>query len=49
VLDVGGHAVHIPYHVTWQHEQVAEHEHDGAAYTRLGDVRELPGLLAADT
>jgi putative hydrolase of the HAD superfamily len=45
VLDVGGRAVHIPYHVTWQHEHIAEHEHDGAAYARLADIRELPGLL----
>jgi putative hydrolase of the HAD superfamily len=48
VLDVGGRAVHIPYHVTWQHEHVAEHQHDGTAYTRLGDIRELPALLAAE-
>jgi putative hydrolase of the HAD superfamily len=47
VLDLGGHAVHIPYHVTWEHEQVAAHEHDGRHYTRLGDIRELPALLAS--
>lgn len=30
VLAIGGHAIHIPYHTTWAHEQVehkVEHEH----------------------
>ncbi|HTL07748.1 MAG TPA: HAD family hydrolase, partial [Chitinophagaceae bacterium] len=25
VLAVGGHAVHVPYHTTWAHEQVSHH------------------------
>ncbi|WOD07333.1 HAD family hydrolase [Marinomonas sp. GJ51-6] len=25
ILDLGAQAVHIPYHSTWEHEQVAEH------------------------
>lgn len=45
VLEIGGHAVHIPYRLTWEHEQVADHEYDGRPYTELGDIRELPGLL----
>lgn len=30
VLAIGGHAIHIPYHTTWQHEKIdhsIEHEH----------------------
>jgi putative hydrolase of the HAD superfamily len=46
VLDVGGHAVHIPYHLTWDHEHVGDHEHDRRRYTRLGSIRELVDLLA---
>ncbi len=42
VLEVGGHAVHIPYHVTWAHEHV---EHDGTVPT-LDSIRELPAWLA---
>jgi len=43
VLEVGGHAVHIPYHVTWAHEHV---DHDGTVPT-LETIRELPAWLAA--
>lgn len=25
VLELGGHAIHIPYHITWEHERI-EHE-----------------------
>ncbi|WP_431855776.1 HAD family hydrolase [Azospirillum sp.] len=43
VLAIGGHAVHVPYHVTWAHE-VAEPPAEG--YRRIESVRELEGLLA---
>lgn len=46
VIATGGRAVHVPYHLTWEHEQVSDHEHDRRRYTRLGDIRELPDLLA---
>jgi len=42
VLELGGHAVHIPYHVTWAHEHV---EHDGTVPT-LASITELPAWLA---
>ncbi|MEG2099904.1 MAG: HAD family hydrolase, partial [Flavobacterium sp.] len=30
VLEIGGYAVHIPFHTTWEHEKInhkIEHEH----------------------
>ena len=45
VLQVGGRAVHIPYHVTWEHERVAGHEHPAEGFDRLDDIRGLPDLL----
>ncbi|PWC53406.1 HAD family hydrolase [Azospirillum sp. TSO22-1] len=43
VLEVGGHAVHVPYHLTWAHE-VAKPPAEG--YRRIESVRELDGILA---
>jgi len=45
VVAVGGHAVHIPYHITWAHEVVKTQpsEHDG--YHELENLGQLPGLL----
>lgn len=45
VLRIGGRAVHIPYHVTWEHERVTGHEHRAEGYHRLDDIRQLPDLL----
>ena len=42
VLAAGGHAVHVPYHVTWAHE-VADPPAKG--YRRIESVRELEGIL----
>lgn len=44
VLEIGGHAVHVPYQVTWAHEDV---EVDGAVDT-LGSVADLPAWLAGE-
>ncbi|MDJ0769050.1 MAG: HAD family hydrolase [Ilumatobacter sp.] len=43
ILELGGHGVHIPYHVTWAHEVV--HDHDGD-FDTLTSISELPGWLA---
>ena len=45
VVEMGGRAVHIPYHVTWQHEEVEEHQLPAAGWYRLGAIRELGDLL----
>jgi putative hydrolase of the HAD superfamily len=42
VLELGGRAVHIPYHVLWGHEAA---EHNGDVPT-LDSIRELPAWLA---
>jgi putative hydrolase of the HAD superfamily len=46
VLEAGGSAVHIPYHVTWLHEQVDEEALAGKTFARLERIGELPGWLA---
>ena len=42
VLAIGGQAVHVPYHVTWVHEEAS---HDGSVPT-LASLRELPAWLS---
>jgi putative hydrolase of the HAD superfamily len=46
VVEVGARAVHIPYHITWRHEHVDEELLPSDGWHRLGDIRELGGLLA---
>jgi putative hydrolase of the HAD superfamily len=43
VLAIGGHGVHIPYHLLWELEHV-DHDHD-ALFPELASIAELPGLL----
>src|SRR5438445_277462 len=45
VVSLGGHAVHIPYEVTWQHEHVPEEEMPKAGWSRITTIAELPALL----
>jgi putative hydrolase of the HAD superfamily len=45
VLEAGGHAVHVPYELTWSHEHVPEAALDGVTFHRVAHIRELPALL----
>jgi putative hydrolase of the HAD superfamily len=42
VMAIGGHAVHIPYHLTWELERVEDHDED---VTELAAIGQLPGWL----
>ncbi len=41
VLDIGGHAVHIPYHLTWAHEHLEDHRR----VPTLSSIAQLPAWL----
>lgn len=43
-IDAGAHAIHIPYAMTWAHEQVHDH---GREITQLASIRELPAWIGA--
>lgn len=44
VLNVGGHAVHVPYHITWAHETVeATIEHEN--FRQTSSIREVMTML----
>jgi putative hydrolase of the HAD superfamily len=42
VLALGGHAVHVPYHLTWELEHVDDHDED---VTELASISDLPAWL----
>jgi putative hydrolase of the HAD superfamily len=46
VLELGARAVHIPYQVTWRHEQVAEESLPQSSWYRLEAIGELSRFLA---
>ncbi len=48
VLELGAQAIHIPFHTTWEHEQVADHRLNGYTYTEIGRLEELASLLGID-
>jgi len=45
VMAIGGHAVHVPYHLTWDLERVDDHDED---VTELDSIRDLPTWLGVD-
>ncbi len=44
VIAIGGHAVHVPYHLTWDLERVDDHEEDVVELDSIGDVPAWLGL-----
>jgi putative hydrolase of the HAD superfamily len=45
VVELGGYAVHIPYHVTWAHEAVAVSDDGPKGYVELNRIGMLPAHL----
>jgi len=46
VTALGGHAVHIPYHLTWELEHVEDHDED---IVELASIADLPAWLGVPT
>jgi putative hydrolase of the HAD superfamily len=44
VLALGGHAIHVPYHITWEHERVDDHDQDVVELASIADVPLWLGL-----
>jgi putative hydrolase of the HAD superfamily len=45
VVELGARAVHIPYHVTWNHEHLPDDALPPTGWHRLGGIGELRALL----
>lgn len=46
VLALGGWAIHVPYHITWVHEQEASIAADAPRLRRVADAGALPAAVA---
>ncbi len=45
LVNIGAHAVHVPFHTTWAHEQVTEKETNGKTYKTISSLRDVIKLL----
>ena len=45
VVGLGGHAAHIPYHVTWALEQVDDADPEQQGYSLLRSIADVPALV----
>ncbi|RDL45932.1 HAD family hydrolase [Marinomonas piezotolerans] len=49
ILDAGGHALHVPYHTTWSHEEVQDHElTDYPQISRVDDATQIQQWLESN-
>jgi len=46
VIEIGGHAAHVPYPITWEAEQAAPPPAECGRFHALHHIRELPALVA---
>jgi putative hydrolase of the HAD superfamily len=40
VLNIGGYAIHVPYHITWAHEEI-EHSIDSGMFKSVESIRDV--------
>jgi putative hydrolase of the HAD superfamily len=46
VIQSGGHAVFVPYDLSWAHENLTDQKIDASAYHELENLGQLPALVA---
>ena len=44
VLNIGGYAIHVPYHITWAHEEI-EQSIDSGMFKSVENIRDILGLV----
>jgi len=45
IINIHAHAIHVPFHTTWIHEQVSEVETNGKSYKTINSLLDLKGVL----
>ncbi|MFD2541273.1 HAD family hydrolase [Lacinutrix gracilariae] len=45
LINIKAHAVHVPFHTTWAHEQVTEKETNGKAFKTIKNVKDILKFL----
>ncbi|TJY34013.1 HAD family hydrolase [Pontimicrobium aquaticum] len=45
LVNIKAHAIHVPFHTTWAHEQVSEEETNGKAYKTVSSLRDILKFL----
>lgn len=45
LINIKAHAIHVPFHTTWAHEQVSEDEKNGKAYKTVNSLTEILRFL----
>lgn len=44
IINIGAHAIHVPFHTTWAHEMVRDEDNNGGYHT-IDTLTEIPELL----
>ncbi|TGV01126.1 HAD family hydrolase [Flavivirga rizhaonensis] len=45
LVNIGAHAVHVPFHTTWAHEEVTEKDTNGKTYKTISSLRDVIKLF----
>jgi putative hydrolase of the HAD superfamily len=45
VIRLGGYAIHVPFHVTWQHEELLPDEIPEAHFITIENISEIISIL----
>ena len=45
LVEVGAHAIHVPFHTTWEHEKVSDQDTSDSSYRTLENIKDILPLL----
>lgn len=45
LVEVGAHAIHVPFHTTWEHEKVSDQDTSDSSFRTLENIKDILPLL----
>lgn len=45
LVNIKAHAIHVPFHTTWAHEEATEEEKNGKTYSTINSLRDILNIL----
>lgn len=45
VVNLGGYAIHVPFHITWEHEKVSDDQIPNGRFISVSSILEVPAIL----
>jgi len=45
VVNLGGYAIHVPFHIIWEHEKITDGDIPNGRLVSVGSIKDVPAIF----